>query len=65
MNTMERKDNNEEKQPAVEQYDKTGKKLEIGESPINPATNNNEPFEEGQFETENELPQQNKNEEKE
>lgn len=62
---MERKENNKEKQPAVEKYDKTGKKIEIGESPINPATNNNEPFDEGQLETENQLPQQDKKEEKE
>ena len=49
--------NKEGKKPnEVEKFDKSHRKLKEGEAPNNPATNNNIPFDEGQFETENELP---------
>lgn len=51
---MEKDDKN--KQNAVDQHDKTNRDIKIGEAPNNPATNNNVPFDEGQFETENETP---------
>ena len=51
---MEKDDKN--KPSAIDQHDKTNKDIKIGEAPNNPATNNNIPFEEGQFEIEKELP---------
>ena len=58
-----KKDKNSDKPNAVDKYDKSHKQLNDGEAPNNPATNKNIPFEEGQWETENELPQHKEHEE--